>query len=366
MFVDEVEVIFQAGNGHPGKASFYPGWKSGPDGGDGGSGGNIYITVTSDLTLLTQFMGVKKRYAENGQRGGSYRKSGRNGDDITIILPFGSILTDKDTGEVIELSDLQQKILICKGGKGGRGTYALRSPGNTTPLHGEPGQPGQRRNLKIVLKLIADYGLIGLPNAGKSSLLNALTSANVKVANYPFTTLEPNLGTMGGKVLADIPGLIEGASTGKGLGIKFLKHIEKVNLLLHCISAESDNLESDYNIVREELRKFNPKLTEKKEIILLTKSDIVSANVLEKKRKILVKFESNSRLYTGRQKPKEVERSQNINILSVIIYTYKFSFSLYYCFVLTAEYTSLFPFAYKSLKFSGQSDTVGYIRNSPQ
>jgi len=290
MFVDEVEVIFQAGDGAAGKASFYPGWKSGPDGGNGGSGGNIYITVTSDLTTLSQFLGKKTRKGEDGQAGGKYRKSGRNGDDITITLPLGCILTDQDTGDVIELSDINQKVLICKGGKGGKGTYALASPSNTTPLRGEPGEPGQKRNLKIVLKLIADYGLIGLPNTGKSSLLNALTSANAKVADYPFTTLEPNLGVMDKYVLADIPGLIEGASTGKGLGIKFLKHVEKVNLILHCISVESNNLESDYSTVREELRKFNPQLTEKPEIILLTKSDVADVNVLEKKRKILAKF----------------------------------------------------------------------------
>lgn len=289
MFVDEVEVIFQAGDGAAGKASFYPGWKSGPDGGNGGNGGNIFIHVTSDLTALNQFMGVKTRKAQDGQSGGKYRKSGRNGSDITITLPLGCILTDKDTAEVVELTDIHQKVLICKGGQGGKGTWALRSPSNTTPLSGEPGEPGQKKRLLIILKLIADYGLIGLTNAGKSSLLNALTSANVKVANYPFTTLEPNLGVMDGHVLADIPGLIEGASAGKGLGIKFLKHIEKVNLLLHCISAESGNVESDYQIVREELRKFNPILTDKHEIILLTKSDEASVDELEKKRKILQK-----------------------------------------------------------------------------
>jgi GTP-binding protein len=289
MFIDEVDVIFQAGNGSAGKASFYPKFKSGPDGGNGGTGGDVFISVTSDLAILTQFLGNKIRKAEDGKMGGKLRKSGKDGNDITISLPLGCILTDQDTKEVIELSNIHQNVLICKGGKGGRGTYALRSPSNTTPLHGEPGEPGERRNLKIILKLIADYGLIGLPNAGKSSLLNTFTSANVKVANYPFTTLEPNLGTMDGKVLADIPGLIEGASTGKGLGIKFLKHIEKVNLLLHCISAESESVESDYQIVREELRNFNPQLTEKPEIILLTKSDVANVMELEKKRKILQK-----------------------------------------------------------------------------
>lgn len=290
MFVDEVEVIFQAGNGAAGKASFYPGYTSGPDGGNGGNGGNIYLIVTSDLTKLNQFLGIKTRKAEDGQPGRKLRKTGRKGKDITITLPLGCILTDQDTGEVTELNNVHQKVLICKGGHGGKGTYDLRSPSNTTPLRAEPGEPGQKRNLKIVLKLIADYGLIGLPNAGKSSLLNELTSANVKVANYPFTTLEPNLGVMGKKVLADIPGLIEGASWGKGLGIKFLKHIEKVNLLLHCLSTESKNVEADYQIVREELRKFNPLLTEKPEIILLTKSDLATVDELANKQKILQKY----------------------------------------------------------------------------
>lgn len=290
MFVDEVEVILQAGNGSPGKASFYRGYKSGPDGGDGGDGGNLYINVTSDLTVLAQFMGNKIRKAEGGENGNKCRKRGRNGNDIVITLPLGATLTDQNTGEKIELDDLNKKILLCKGGSGGQGTYSLRSPSNTTPLKGEPGEPGQRRNLKIVLKLIADYGLIGLPNAGKSSLLNILTASHVKVANYPFTTIEPNLGVMGKKVLADIPGLIEGASSGKGLGINFLKHIEKVKMILHCISSESANVESDYGIIREELIKFSPVLTEKKEIILLTKTDILPEVEWKKMQIVLQKY----------------------------------------------------------------------------
>lgn len=289
MFVDEVEVIFKAGKGGNGKASFYPGLKSGPDGGNGGNGGNIYLTVTSDITTLNQFLGVKLRKAEDGKTGGKYRKSGKSGQDLTISLPLGSILTDQETGEVFELNDLRQKLLFCQGGLGGKGTFKLASPQNTTPIKAEPGQPGQQRKLKIVLKLIADFGLIGLPNAGKSSLLNELTAADVKVASYPFTTLEPNLGVMAKFVLADIPGLIEGASTGKGLGIKFLKHIEKVHLLLHCLSSESPNPEANYQVVRTELMKFSPKLTEKPEMILLTKADLVGKNELTKKEKMLQK-----------------------------------------------------------------------------
>lgn len=290
MFVDQVEITFHAGAGGDGKSSFYPKYGAGPDGGTGGKGGDVYIRVTSDLTALSQFLGRKERRAQNGQPGAKLRKSGKNGSSIIITLPIGCILTDLDTKEVFELNDLHQNILICKGGNGGLGTYALASPSNTTPLHGQPGNPGQKRNLEIILKLIADYGLIGLPNAGKSSLLNALTATNVKVADYPFTTLEPNLGVMGKKVLADIPGLIEGAAAGKGLGIKFLKHIEKVQLLLHCISAESVDVESNYLVVREELKKFNPLLCQKPEMILLTKSDVATPKEIEIKRKILQKY----------------------------------------------------------------------------
>ncbi|OGG15174.1 Obg family GTPase CgtA [Candidatus Gottesmanbacteria bacterium RIFCSPHIGHO2_01_FULL_39_10] len=314
MFIDEVDITFQAGNGADGRASFYPGYKSGPDGGDGGKGGDIYVRVTSDLTMLSQFRGKRVIKAEDGEKGGKFRKTGRNGKDITITLPLGSILTDGDTGEVIELNDINQKILLCRGGSGGKGTYALASPSNTTPLKSQPGIPGEKRHLTIVLKLIADYGLIGLPSAGKSSLLNTLTSANVKVADYPFTTLTPNLGVMEGKVIADIPGLIEGASSGKGLGIKFLKHIEKVNLILHCISAESENIEKDYKVVRDELGKFNPLLLQKKEIILLTKSDEATLPILKKKQKKLEKY--------GKVYPISILDDESIGKLKKILRTF--------------------------------------------
>lgn len=290
MFVDEIDVTFIAGSGGAGKASFYPGYKSGPNGGNGGNGGNVYVSVTSDLTTLNQFSGKPVKKAADGQPGQAYKKTGRNGHDITLILPIGSQLTDQVTKEIIKLDAINQFILVCKGGQGGRGTYDLASPSNTTPLHGEPGQPGQERHFHIELKLIADFGLIGLPNAGKSSLLNELTSANVKVANYPFTTLEPNLGVLRGKIIADIPGLIEGASEGKGLGIKFLKHIEKVKMLLHCISCESEDVVRDYKTVRNELNKYNPVLDKKREIILLTKTDIYEKDGIRGKYKALQKF----------------------------------------------------------------------------
>ena len=188
-------------------------------------------------------------------------------------MPVGTLITD-EKGSEIELTTIGQDVLLAKGGLGGRGNESFKSPNNTTPTYAQKGLKGQEKRLKIKLKLIADFGLIGLPNAGKSSLLNEITNANIKIGDYPFTTLEPNLGVLNGKVLADIPGLIEGASEGKGLGHKFLKHIEKVKLLLHCISCESDDPLKDYKIIREELKKFNPDLLNKKEMILLTKSDL--------------------------------------------------------------------------------------------
>lgn len=290
MLIDEVEITLKAGHGGAGKASFYPGFKSGPDGGNGGRGGDIYIRVTSDLTVLNRFSREKLVAAENGEMGGSNRKSGSDGKDVEIEMPVGTQLVDKATNEKLELNTVGERFLICKGGLGGRGNFELRSSRNTTPKVAQKGLPGEERELEVYLKLIADFGLVGLPNAGKSSLLNELTAANVKVANYPFTTLEPNLGVVDEKIIADIPGLIEGAAEGRGLGIRFLKHIEKVGLLLHTVSAESVEPVKDYLTVRDELGKYNPELLKKEEIILLTKSDLVDKKQLEVKLKALKKF----------------------------------------------------------------------------
>ncbi len=291
MLIDEAFIIFRAGHGGPGKVSFYPGEKAGPDGGNGGRGGDVYLIATSDLTALRPYTSKKVKAAENGSAGQSFLKSGHDGKDLEVILPVGTVLTDQETGKVTELTTPGQKVLFCTGGLGGRGNYEFRSSRRTTPEFAQPGLPGEEKACTIQLKLIAQYGLIGLPNAGKSSLLNELTAANVKVANYPFTTLEPNLGTLpNSRIIADIPGLIEGASGGKGLGIKFLKHIEKVEMLLHCISAESDNPEGDYKTIRNELKLYNPELLEKPELILLTKSDTQNEKGVEKIIKSLKKL----------------------------------------------------------------------------
>lgn len=281
MLIDEADIILRAGHGGAGKVSFYPKEKAGPDGGNGGRGGDIYINATSDLTALNQFTQKKIIEAERGEPGGNFCKFGRDGKDIEIAMPVGTVIRDKLTGDEMEFNQVGERILICKGGIGGRGNAELKSARRTTPMYAQKGMPGQERELSVVLKLIADFGLIGLPNSGKSSLLNELTAASAKVANYPFTTLEPNLGVLNRKIIADIPGLIEGASEGKGLGIKFLKHIEKVGLLLHTVSVESENVAKDYLSVIRELEKYNPELIKKQEIILLTKSDLVENNQLE-------------------------------------------------------------------------------------
>lgn len=290
MLIDEVEIIVKGGHGGPGKVSFNPGKKGGPNGGNGGKGGNVYVSVTSDLFALNQFSKSKVKEAEEGGMGGDYQKSGRDGKDLEIIMPLGTQLLDLQTGEVFELDSLDKRILICKGGLGGRGNFEFRSSTNTTPLYAQPGLRGQEKQLKAELKFIADFGLIGLPNAGKSSLLNELTNAGVKTADYPFTTLEANLGMWNGKVIADIPGLIEGASKGKGLGIKFLKHIERVKLLLHCVPSDSQDVVKDYQAIRNELGEYNKELLDKDEIILLTKTDLVSEKEVKEKIKSLKKF----------------------------------------------------------------------------
>ena len=273
MLVDEAEIIIRGGHGGAGRVSFRGKKSGGPDGGDGGKGGDVYVRASPDIYALNQFLSKKECKAEDGKQGGSDIRSGSNGKDLILTMPVGTYFKD-EKGEDLELTKVGQEILLAKGGLGGRGNESFKSSRNTTPRYAQKGLQGEEKKFKIKLRLIADFGLIGLPNAGKSSLLNEITNANAKIGDYPFTTLEPNLGVLNNKVLADIPGLIEGASEGKGLGHKFLKHIEKVSLLLHCISSESENPNKDYKIVRDELKKFNSGLLNKKEIILLTKSDI--------------------------------------------------------------------------------------------
>ena len=282
MFIDIVDVTFKAGDGGAGKSSFRKN-KKGPDGGNGGMGGNVYVVAVADPKLLNQFSQETEFSAENGKAGAENGKTGKSGEDIEIKLPVGTSLIDKKTGATIcELNEPNQRVLICKGGKGGLGNQEFKGPQNTTPHYAQPGIKGELKELTLSLRLIADFGLIGLPNSGKSSLLNELTGSKSPAANYPFTTLSPELGVIGTKVIADIPGLIEGASGGKGLGIKFLKHVEKVGILLHCISCESADVLKDYEVVKTELSNFNDTLSSKKEIVIITKADLSTKEELQK------------------------------------------------------------------------------------
>ena len=291
MFVDEAEIILKGGHGGAGIVSFGKRMGSGPDGGNGGRGGNVYLLTDADLTLLNQFTAKYLFEADDGHRGGKNRKTGKDGEHLEIRVPIGTSVIDKKSRETLfEMKKIGQRELICVGGKGGRGNYEFRNPRRTTPEFAQPGLSGERRTVVLVLKLIADFGLIGLPNAGKSSLLNELTNARVKVAAYVFTTLYPSLGVFKDKVIADIPGLIEGASFGRGLGVSFLKHIEKVGILLHCISSESKNPAKDYETVAKEMKSYNKKLAKKSEVILITKSDLTDAKALSAIKRKLKKY----------------------------------------------------------------------------
>lgn len=287
MFIDEAHITVNAGRGGDGKVSFYP-MKKGPDGGMGGQGGNVYAVVNPQLSNLNKFIERNTYKAGDGEAGGSFRKEGKKGDDLTVQFPPGTTLIDQADRYEIELTE--EPRLIARGGLGGRGNNAFKTSTHQVPREFERGLPGDEKHFKVIMRLIADYGLIGLPNAGKSSLLNELTRASVKTAPYPFTTLEPNLGALNGKIIADIPGLIEGASKGKGLGIKFLKHIEKVTLLLHCIGADSADMMKEYETVIKELEQYNPSLVNKEQIILLTKHDLLTDTERKKKLKELSKL----------------------------------------------------------------------------
>lgn len=292
MLTDEVKIKIMAGKGGDGLVTFDKIKMSlGPTGGRGGNGGNVYLQGVTNLSALNKYRHKKEYWAEDGQKGKADRMDGHNGKDLILTVPVGTVAHNLETKEELEITKPDQKILVAKGGIGGRGNFYFRSPINTTPRVVEKGKPGANHNFILELRLIADIGLIGFPNAGKSSLLNELTKAQSKVANYEFTTLEPNLGVMEGIIIADIPGLIEGASSGKGLGTKFLRHIKRTKILAHCLSLESSDLVRDYKIIRQELKNFDPEMITKKEIVVLTKSDLIpSPGTIDKKIKEIKKI----------------------------------------------------------------------------
>lgn len=282
MLIDDVTITISAGNGGDGAVSFTRNLlEKGPDGGEGGNGGDVYFTGVSDLTALRQFQFEKTVKAQNGEKGGRNHCHGGNGNDITIQVPVGTVIHNLDDETDIEITEIGQTILIAKGGRGGKGNYYFVSSTNRSPKQFYPGKPGKSFKARLELKMIADVGLIGLPNIGKSSLLNEVTNAHSKVANYHFTTLQPHLGAYKHLILADIPGLIKGASTGKGLGIKFLKHVERTKILFHLISADSKTPVKDYTTIRAELKKYNPELIKKPEYVLISKSDLLNPKDLK-------------------------------------------------------------------------------------
>ncbi len=288
-FVDEVTIQAFSGKGGDGVVR----WlrtkskaRGGPSGGDGGRGGDVVIVGVRDLAALAHYRYEKKFHAEDGEAGKGELKQGKNGEPAILKVPVGTTVQLIETGEEHEVTKEDEEIVLFRGGRGGLGNARFKSSTHQNPFEQTPGKSGKGGDIKLTLKIIADAGLVGLPNAGKSSLLNALTRAKSKVGAYEFTTLAPSLGDFYGRILADIPGLIEGASTGKGLGIKFLKHVERTGILLHLVAADQEDPLAAYQEVRHELEAFGHGLGDKHEIIVLSKTDLVSPEEMEVKKQL--------------------------------------------------------------------------------
>lgn len=290
-FVDEVSIYVKAGDGGRGCLSFrrekyVP--KGGPDGGDGGKGGDVILKGDRDLSSLLDFKFKRVFRAQNGAPGSGNNKKGRDGKDLTIKVPLGTqIFEEKEDGLIFigEILDEGDTLIVAKGGKGGRGNARFATPVNQAPTIFEYGDKGEEKRLRLVLKLIADCGLVGLPNVGKSTIVSQLSRARPKIADYPFTTLSPNLGVLFSEdesmVVADIPGIIKGASKGKGLGLKFLRHIERTKCLVFVIDSSSEDPLNDYETLKEELKAYNPELLQKKRLVVLNKIDLISEERLK-------------------------------------------------------------------------------------
>ena len=298
MFIDFAQIEIQSGDGGDGAVAFrrekyVP--KGGPSGGNGGDGGSVIFEAHSNLSTLLDFKYKRKYVAGNGKAGANSLKDGKNGDDVIIKVPVGTIIKDAESNEILlDLSEEKQKIVLAKGGRGGKGNSNFATATRRTPRFAENGKPGVYKKLILELKLIADVGLVGFPNAGKSTLISKISAAKPKIADYPFTTLEPNLGIVRYKdfeafTVADIPGIIEGAHQGKGLGIKFLRHIERTRILLFLIEIVSEDYQKDFDTLFNELKKYSKKLVDKKIIVALSKADILSTKQIEKIGKIKIK-----------------------------------------------------------------------------
>jgi GTP-binding protein len=315
MLIDDITIKVKAGHGGRGAVAFQKiKLAQGPTGTSGGKGGSVFVEGVSDLSALHQFRFSKDVSAENGENGRSQFRDGAVGKDAILKVPVGTVVHIishiGDTGVDHEVVKVGEKICIARGGHGGDGNFHFRSATNTTPTEFEEGKPGEEFTIRLELKLIADVGFIGFPNAGKSSLLDVLTNAKPKVANYPFTTLEPNLGAYYNLILADIPGLIEGASEGKGLGVKFLRHVERTKVLFHLVSAEAEDVAKEYKTTRAELGAHNKALLEKPEYLFLSKSDVLPVAEIKKKLTALKKCNKNALAFSiyDDESLKEVEK----------------------------------------------------------
>lgn len=289
-FVDYVKIYCRSGKGGRGSTHFrrekyIP--KGGPDGGDGGRGGHVFLRGNRNYWTLLHLRYDRHIMATNGQSGGAKRSTGANGEDRIIEVPCGTAVYDADTGEFItDITEHGQQVMLLQGGRGGHGNTFFKTATNQAPRYAQPGEPAQERMVIMQLKMLADVGLVGFPNAGKSTLLSVLTAAKPKIANYPFTTLEPNLGIVAYRdkrsfVMADIPGIIEGASSGKGLGLRFLRHIERNALLLFMIPADTDNIAKEYEILSRELVAYNEELAQKRKVLAITKCDLIDEELCE-------------------------------------------------------------------------------------
>lgn len=291
MFIDYAEIFIKAGDGGSGavafrREKFVP--KGGPVGGNGGKGGDVIFIADRNLQTLLDFKYTRKHIAERGVGGGKALKDGRGGKNEIIRVPLGTIIKDYYTKEVLfDLNESGKEVVILKGGKGGKGNSNFATSTNQTPRYAQPGMPGEERKIILELKLIADIGLVGFPNAGKSTFISAISASKPKIADYPFTTLKPNLGIVKYKnyksfTIADIPGIIEGAHLGKGLGLQFLRHIERTKILLLMVDCTDEDISASYNTLLSELEKYSAILSKKKKILALTKSDLLPKDEIEK------------------------------------------------------------------------------------
>ena len=295
-FVDYVKIYCRSGKGGRGSTHFHREkfiTKGGPDGGDGGRGGHVILKGNRNYWTLIHLKFERHVFAGHGEGGSASRSFGKDGKDQIIEVPCGTVVFDAETGEYIcDVTEDGQEVILLKGGRGGLGNWHFRSATNQTPRYSQPGEPALERSVIMELKLLADVGLVGFPNAGKSTLLSVVSAAKPKIADYPFTTLEPNLGIVKYRdnrsfVMADIPGIIEGASEGKGLGLRFLRHIERNSLLLFMVPADSDDIKKEYEVLLNEVGRFNPELLDKRRVLAITKSDMLDQELMDEIKKDL-------------------------------------------------------------------------------